>query len=117
MNIMLTFIWISQIITECFNCSSLCMCLYFGEFMCFKCVSVSVYVTVSHCVYTEMIHDWELYSVQQDLDPEMVRRSTEVANGMLVWMRKLDLSPRGPITTDEIAEAHECEEIQLTKLI
>uniref|UniRef100_A0A668A1C6 Laminin, alpha 4 n=2 Tax=Myripristis murdjan TaxID=586833 RepID=A0A668A1C6_9TELE len=55
----------------------------------------------------EMIHDWELYSVQQDLDPEMVRRSTEVANGMLVWMRKLDLSPREPIAPDEAAEAHE----------
>lgn len=56
-----------------------------------------------------MIHDWELYSVQQDLDPELVRRSTELGQGMLAWMRKLDLSPREPVATDESAEAHDCE--------
>ncbi|KAM3861119.1 laminin subunit alpha-4 [Diretmus argenteus] len=55
----------------------------------------------------EMIHDWELYSVHQDLDPEMVRQSSEVARGMMAWMTELDLSPRVPIATHESTEAHE----------
>uniref|UniRef100_A0A8C4EVD9 Laminin, alpha 4 n=1 Tax=Dicentrarchus labrax TaxID=13489 RepID=A0A8C4EVD9_DICLA len=55
----------------------------------------------------EMIHDWELYSVHQDVDPEVVRRNSEVAQKMVTWMRKLDLSPREPIATDESTEAHE----------
>ncbi|KAK2856644.1 hypothetical protein Q5P01_005379 [Channa striata] len=55
----------------------------------------------------EMIHDWELYSVHQDVDPELVRRNTEVAQGMAAWMRRLDLSPREPIATDESTEAHD----------
>lgn len=55
----------------------------------------------------EMIHDWELYSVHQDVDPEVVRQNTEVAQGMVTWMRKLDLSPREPIATDESTEAHD----------
>uniref|UniRef100_A0A4W6BWH3 Laminin, alpha 4 n=1 Tax=Lates calcarifer TaxID=8187 RepID=A0A4W6BWH3_LATCA len=55
----------------------------------------------------EMIHDWELYSVHQDVDPEVVRRNTEEAQGMVAWMRKLDLSPREPIATDESTEAHD----------
>lgn len=60
--------------------------------------------------WTEMIHDWELYRDQQDVDPEVVRKSTEVAQGMVAWMRKMDLSPREPIATDESSEAHDCEE-------
>lgn len=56
-----------------------------------------------------MIHDWELYSVQQNVDPEVVKQSTEVAQGMVTWMRKIDLSPREPIATDESTEAHDCE--------
>lgn len=63
-------------------------------------------------VFTEMIHDWELYSVQQDVDPEVVRRNTEVAQGMVTWMKELNLSPREPVATDESTEAHDCEEIQ-----
>ncbi|KAG7244185.1 hypothetical protein INR49_004258 [Caranx melampygus] len=55
----------------------------------------------------DMIHDWELYSVQQDVDPEVVKRNTEVAQGMLTRMRKVDLSPREPIATDESTEAHD----------
>ncbi|XP_034555452.1 laminin subunit alpha-4 isoform X2 [Notolabrus celidotus] len=55
----------------------------------------------------EMIHDWELYSVHQDVDPEVVRKNTEVSQGMVAWMRTLDLSPREPIATDESAEAHD----------
>lgn len=59
---------------------------------------------------TEMIQDWELYRDHQDVDPEVVRKSTEVAQGMVAWMRKMDLSPREPIATDESSEAHDCEE-------
>uniref|UniRef100_A0A8D0A355 Laminin, alpha 4 n=1 Tax=Sander lucioperca TaxID=283035 RepID=A0A8D0A355_SANLU len=55
----------------------------------------------------EMIHDWELYSVHQDVDPEVARRNTERAQGMVAWMRTLDLSPREPIATDESTEAHD----------
>lgn len=55
----------------------------------------------------EMIHDWELYGVQQDVDPEEVRQSTEEAQEMVTWMRKLDLSPREPVATDESTEAHD----------
>lgn len=55
----------------------------------------------------EMIHDWELYSIQQEVPPEVVKQNTEVAQGMVAWMRTLDLSPREPIATDESAEAHD----------
>lgn len=55
----------------------------------------------------EMIQDWEQYSVQQDVDPEVVRKNTKVARGLMTWMRKLDLSPREPIATDESTEAHD----------
>ncbi|TNM94625.1 hypothetical protein fugu_017384 [Takifugu bimaculatus] len=57
----------------------------------------------------EMIHDWELYRDQQDVDPEVVRKSTEVAQGMVAWMRKMDLSPQEPIATDESSEAHDLQ--------
>lgn len=62
-----------------------------------------------------MIHDWELYSVHQDVEPEVVRQNIEVAQGMVTWMRKLILSPQEPVTTDESTEAHDREEIQLTQ--
>ncbi|XP_054900576.1 laminin subunit alpha-4 [Poeciliopsis prolifica] len=55
----------------------------------------------------DMIHDWELYNVQQEMDPETVRRNTEVTQEMVSWMRRLDLSPREPIATDETTEAHD----------
>ncbi|KAM3603251.1 uncharacterized protein V6R79_019351 [Siganus canaliculatus] len=55
----------------------------------------------------EMIHDWELYSVHQDVDPEVVRQNSEMAQGMVAWMRTLDLSPKEPIATDESTEAHD----------
>lgn len=72
---------------------------------------VSICVNKCVCACAEMIHDWELYSVQQDVDPEEVRQNTEVAQGMVTWMRKLDLSPREPIATDESTEAHDCEDM------
>ncbi|KAG7508232.1 laminin subunit alpha-4 [Solea senegalensis] len=55
----------------------------------------------------EMVHDWELYSVQQDVDPEVVRRNAEMAEDMVTLMRKLDLSPRQPVAIDESTEAHD----------
>lgn len=58
-----------------------------------------------------MINDWELYSVHQDVDPEVVRQNTELAQGMLTGMRKMDLSPREPVATDESTEAHDCKEM------
>lgn len=56
-----------------------------------------------------MIQDWELYRDHQDVDPEVVRKSTEVAQGMLAWMRKMDLSSQEPIATDESSEAYDSE--------
>ncbi|KAM6915336.1 laminin subunit alpha-4 [Xenentodon cancila] len=55
----------------------------------------------------EMIHDWEQYSVQEDVDPEVIRQNTQVAQEMVNWVRRLDLSPREPIATDESTEAHD----------
>uniref|UniRef100_A0A673AYD3 Laminin, alpha 4 n=1 Tax=Sphaeramia orbicularis TaxID=375764 RepID=A0A673AYD3_9TELE len=73
--------------------------------------NANVSLTLSLCVVlfvsTEMIHDWELYSVHQDIDPEVARRNTEMAQVMVSWMRTLDLSPREPIATDESTEAHD----------
>lgn len=62
-------------------------------------------------VCAAMIHDWELYSVHQDVDPEVAKQNTEQAYAMVTWMRALDLSPREPIATDESTEAHDREEI------
>uniref|UniRef100_A0A3P9ABY1 Laminin, alpha 4 n=1 Tax=Esox lucius TaxID=8010 RepID=A0A3P9ABY1_ESOLU len=56
---------------------------------------------------SEMISDWELYSVHQDMDPEVLRQKMVMAEGMVAWMKELDLSPREPIATDESTEAHE----------
>ncbi|XP_068609646.1 laminin subunit alpha-4 [Brachionichthys hirsutus] len=55
----------------------------------------------------EMIHDWELYSIHQEVDPEVVKENREAAQRMLTWMRSLDLSPREPAATDEYADAHD----------
>ncbi|KAJ0061302.1 hypothetical protein NL108_014826 [Boleophthalmus pectinirostris] len=55
----------------------------------------------------DMIHDWELYSVQQEVAPEVVRQNTEIAQGMVAWMRALDLSPQEPRAKEESTEAHE----------
>lgn len=55
----------------------------------------------------DIIHDWELYNVQQEMDPEAIKRSTEIAQEMVAWMRQLDMSPQEPIATDETAEAHD----------
>ncbi|XP_041831758.1 laminin subunit alpha-4 isoform X2 [Melanotaenia boesemani] len=55
----------------------------------------------------EMIHDWEVYSVQQEVDPEVVRMNTAAAQEMVTWMRQLDLSPQGPVATEESADAHD----------
>ncbi|XP_028253494.1 laminin subunit alpha-4 [Parambassis ranga] len=68
---------------------------------------LSTNLTDLNVLIEDMIHDWELYSVHQDVDPEVVRRNTEAAQEMVNWMRKLDLSPREPIATDESTEAHD----------
>lgn len=61
------------------------------------------------CLVAEIIHDWELYSIQQDVDPEEVQHNTQVAQEMVAWMRKVDLSPLEPAATDESSEAHDCK--------
>ncbi|XP_056150589.1 laminin subunit alpha-4 [Lampris incognitus] len=68
---------------------------------------LSTNLTTLNMVIEEMIHEWELYSIQQDVDPEMVRRNRQAAEGMVAWMRTLDLSPREPTATDESTEAHD----------
>uniref|UniRef100_A0A3P9L0B7 Laminin subunit alpha 4 n=1 Tax=Oryzias latipes TaxID=8090 RepID=A0A3P9L0B7_ORYLA len=55
----------------------------------------------------EMIHDWEVYSVQQDIDPEEKRRNFELVQQMLSWMRQLDVSQQLPVAKNESTEAHD----------
>ncbi|XP_024147137.1 laminin subunit alpha-4 [Oryzias melastigma] len=55
----------------------------------------------------EMIHDWEVYSVQQDIDPEEKRRNLELVQQMLSWMRQLDVSQQLPVAKNESTEAHD----------
>ncbi|XP_077366687.1 laminin subunit alpha-4 [Festucalex cinctus] len=55
----------------------------------------------------EMIHEWELYSVYQEADPEVVRRNTDEAISIVSNMRNLELSTQGPITIEESTEAHD----------
>ncbi|XP_013999730.2 laminin subunit alpha-4 isoform X1 [Salmo salar] len=64
-------------------------------------------LTALNVLIEEMISDWELYSVHQELDPDIIRQKTAVAEGMVAWMKKLDLSPQEPIATDESTEAHD----------
>lgn len=71
-----------------------------------------LYVCDNIFVCTDIINDWELYSIQQEVDPELVRQRTEEAQEMVTWMRRLDLSPQEPIATNESTEAHDCEEIK-----
>lgn len=55
----------------------------------------------------DMIHDWELYSTQQEVAPEVVHQHTQLAQGMVAWMRNLNLSPQEPGATEESSEAHD----------
>nr|XP_061806832.1 laminin subunit alpha-4-like [Nerophis lumbriciformis] len=55
----------------------------------------------------EMIHEWELYSVYQEADPEVVRRKTDEAISTVNNMRNRELSTQGPITIEESTEAHD----------
>ncbi|XP_071006455.1 laminin subunit alpha-4-like [Oncorhynchus clarkii lewisi] len=64
-------------------------------------------LTTLNVLLEEMISDWELYSVHQDLDPEVIRKKTAMAEGMVTLMKRLDLSPREPTATDESTEAHD----------
>ncbi|KAI7799330.1 Laminin [Triplophysa rosa] len=55
----------------------------------------------------DMIRDWELYSVHQELDPEVQRQKTIEAERILGWMRNLNISPKEPLAIDESKEASE----------
>ncbi|XP_061610820.1 laminin subunit alpha-4 isoform X2 [Phyllopteryx taeniolatus] len=55
----------------------------------------------------EIIHEWELYSADDEADPEVLRRNTEEALSIVSNMRNLDLSTQGPITIEESTEAHD----------
>ncbi|NP_001034154.1 laminin subunit alpha-4 precursor [Danio rerio] len=55
----------------------------------------------------DMIRDWELYGVYQELDPQVKLQKLAEAERILGWMRKLNLSPKEPLATDESSEAHE----------
>ncbi|ROL08880.1 Laminin subunit alpha-4 [Anabarilius grahami] len=55
----------------------------------------------------DMIRDWELYGVHQELDPQVKLQKLAEAERILGWMRNLDLSPKEPLATDESSEAHE----------
>ncbi|XP_056620180.1 laminin subunit alpha-4 isoform X1 [Triplophysa dalaica] len=55
----------------------------------------------------DMIRDWELYSVHQDLDPEVQMQKTIQAEQILGMMRNRNLSPKEPLAIDESKEATE----------
>ncbi|XP_051732085.1 laminin subunit alpha-4 [Ctenopharyngodon idella] len=55
----------------------------------------------------DMVRDWELYGVHQELDPQVKLQKLAEAERILGWMRNLDLSPKEPLATDESSEAHE----------
>ncbi|XP_077076325.1 laminin subunit alpha-4 isoform X1 [Siphateles boraxobius] len=55
----------------------------------------------------DMIKDWELYGVQQELDPQVKLQKIAEAERILGWMRNLDLSPKETLATEESSEAHE----------
>uniref|UniRef100_A0A3B4G0H7 Laminin subunit alpha 4 n=1 Tax=Pundamilia nyererei TaxID=303518 RepID=A0A3B4G0H7_9CICH len=68
---------------------------------------LSINLTDLNIRIEEMIHDWEVYSIQQEVDPEVVRKSSADAEGIVALMRKIDLSPGEPIATGESTEAHD----------
>lgn len=68
---------------------------------------LSINLTDLNIRIEEMIHDWEVYSIQQEVDPEVVRKNTEDAKEIVALMRKIDLSPGEPIATGESTEAHD----------
>ncbi len=57
----------------------------------------------------DMIRDWELYGVNQEIDPQVKLQKIAEAERILGWMKNLDLSSKEPLATDESSEAHECE--------
>ncbi|KAJ3607143.1 hypothetical protein NHX12_026657 [Muraenolepis orangiensis] len=64
-------------------------------------------LTSLNVVIEEMVQDWELYSVQEDVDPETKLRNARESQAMLAQMRTLDLAPREPTATNESTEAHD----------
>uniref|UniRef100_A0A8C4YZQ8 Laminin, alpha 4 n=1 Tax=Gadus morhua TaxID=8049 RepID=A0A8C4YZQ8_GADMO len=64
-------------------------------------------LTSLNVLIEEMVQDWELYSVQEELDPETKLGDTRESQETLAWMRTLDLAPREPDATDESTEAHD----------
>ncbi|CAL8312550.1 unnamed protein product [Lota lota] len=64
-------------------------------------------LTSLNVLIEEMVLDWELYSVQEDLDPETKLGNTKESQEMVAWMRTLDLAPREPTATNESTEAHD----------
>uniref|UniRef100_A0AAR2JA70 Laminin, alpha 4 n=1 Tax=Pygocentrus nattereri TaxID=42514 RepID=A0AAR2JA70_PYGNA len=73
--------------------------------LCYACVEC--FMTVFGTVCSDMISDWELYSVQQEIDPEVQKQKQLEAERMLNWIRELDLSPKEPLATQESAQANE----------
>ncbi|XP_051954964.1 laminin subunit alpha-4-like isoform X1 [Xyrauchen texanus] len=69
--------------------------------------TLSANLSFLNVLIEDMIRDWELYSVHQDLDPEVKRQKTAEAERILGWMRILNLSPKEPLATDESSKAHE----------
>uniref|UniRef100_A0A671QI51 Laminin, alpha 4 n=1 Tax=Sinocyclocheilus anshuiensis TaxID=1608454 RepID=A0A671QI51_9TELE len=68
----------------------------------------NTFMSVCVCI-SDMIRDWELYGVYQELDPQVKLQKIAEAERILGWMRNLDLSSKEPLATDESSEAHECE--------
>ncbi|XP_066532892.1 laminin subunit alpha-4 isoform X2 [Hoplias malabaricus] len=55
----------------------------------------------------DMISDWEQYSVQDELDPEIQEKKRAESERMVEWIRTLDLSPKTPLSSHELSQAQE----------
>uniref|UniRef100_A0A8B9RIA2 Laminin, alpha 4 n=1 Tax=Astyanax mexicanus TaxID=7994 RepID=A0A8B9RIA2_ASTMX len=64
-------------------------------------------LTAVNVLIEVIISDWELYSVQQEVNPAVQRQKQLEAERMLNWIKELDLSPKEPLTTQEFSQAQE----------
>ncbi|KAB5513144.1 hypothetical protein PHYPO_G00250040, partial [Pangasianodon hypophthalmus] len=64
-------------------------------------------LTSLNVLIEDMISDWEVYSVQQEVDPEQQKQKESEAEHMLSHMRTLNLSPKHSLATQENTHTHQ----------
>ncbi|XP_053541993.1 laminin subunit alpha-4 [Ictalurus punctatus] len=68
---------------------------------------LAVNLTSLNVLIEDMISDWEVYSVQQEMDPEEQKQKESEAEHMLSHMRTQNLSPKHTLATQENAHTHQ----------